>query len=162
MSRRLTKNEQTHMAKRMALVAEQLSNCDRTIGRLLHEAKDSAAKEERAHRALGRRMVGDIGTRLSVDYTAWLFVARAFFSADEQFSAPHSAADLARLREDYRMATMAREYAATRPYSYSSPERNMYAYACETFNVPPPGKTGQVYGVEGITAWDYSRDVAGN
>lgn len=167
--RRLTKNEQTHMARRMARVCESLGNHDSTIGRLLQESHKSAAAEERSHRNFGRRLVGDIGVRLSVDNTAWLFAARAFFSPE--FGKDYTAADLATMREDYRVAIMARALAETRPKVYGGMSKadmgekcalTLYAYAREIFDVPPPGKTGQAYGVEGISVWDYSRDVAGN
>jgi hypothetical protein len=160
--RRLTKVEQTHMAKRMARVAELLHNHNRQVGDLLQEAYQCAAREERAHRGLGRLLVGDIGVRLSVTRTAWLFVARIFFSTE--YDKAYTALELATLRDDYRAGLMARALANDSVKTYgemSQPDRalSLYAYALEIFNAP--GKPGQAYGVEGITQWDYSRDVAG-
>lgn len=151
----MTKTEQIRLANLMRRVAIIMGDHDRTVGALLREAHECAAREERGHRRFGRSLVGDIGARLSVSHTAWLFVARGFFGADH--AGPHTVAGLAMCRDDYRSAIMARFLAAER-LVYGT-ERTLYALARGVFNVPDTLNTP--YGVDAINQWDYVRDVAG-
>lgn len=152
----MTKSQQIALARRMAQIADALGDQDSQIGRLLDQAHASAAQEERQHRALGRRLVGDIGTRISVDNVAWLFTARAFFLAD----ASASLVDVAGLRDDYRLGLFARVLAEKREMYRADPTQTLFEFACQKLNIP--GKLGEPYGLELLETWNYSTDVAGD
>lgn len=46
----------------------------------LHKAKELAIADERQHRALGKRMVGDIGKRLPFETVGMLFALKGFLT----------------------------------------------------------------------------------
>lgn len=69
----------------------------------LEKARELAAKGERQHRAFGRRLVGDIGTRATVHTCAQYFALRAFATPISKHSVD--------AREDYIAGYCARKRA---------------------------------------------------
>ena len=70
--------------------------------RELHELRRCIADNEREHRAFGRRLVGNIGARMSVEASVDLFVCRVLAEGITKYRAGKAPiADLDGIREDY-------------------------------------------------------------
>jgi hypothetical protein len=156
-----TKAQQTHFARTMEYIADEISNVDRSAGELLLSAHNYARNQEIQHRALGKRWNQDVSMRLSAVHTGWLFVARAFFTMSPR---DLSTLDLARLREDYRNAVFARSLCEVHTMKH---ERilgyTLYDKALLMWDKTPITVKGEeMHGGVFIERWDYSRDVAGN
>lgn len=89
LGRDMTKAEIKRTINAAFYEAERL--CDR-YGGLTNHVKESAriaSRQERQHRAMGRRMVGDIGERVPVETVAMYFALRGFYTAKRDRSLEH-------------------------------------------------------------------------
>lgn len=73
----MSRKELAKAIRHAYFAAESL--CNRYRGTAtLNRALEVAKRQERQHRAFGRRLVGNIGSRATVECCAWLFVVRGF------------------------------------------------------------------------------------
>lgn len=68
--------------------------------------RDVIARNEREHRAMGRRMVGTLGARMSVDAVCDYFVVRTMADAMTKYTPDTPIRALAGLRADYVLAAL--------------------------------------------------------